>query len=188
MKAGGIGLASVPLELERALQQRNQAAAEGEDTSWLSLLYETVSALSGQAFDLTERRHALTGDLAQIPKIPCNLEDYLTRLHIWLAGIRQFAVSATFDLGEDVALDISEERVSRLIREINRSLTSLTNLPVNGKEDSLADHRRLIKKILTRPLNLRRANLFTLNYDTLIEKAADAEGAVLVDGFVERIS
>ena len=39
----------------------------------------------------------------------------------------------------------------------------------------------LIKKILTRPLNLRRANLFTLNYDTLIEKAADAEGAVLLN-------
>ncbi|MGE3550636.1 MAG: SIR2 family protein [Geobacter sp.] len=37
---------------------------------------------------------------------------------------------------------------------------------------------------MTRPLNLRRANLFTLNYDTLIEQGADAEGAVLVDGFV----
>ncbi|MGD0469219.1 MAG: SIR2 family protein [Terriglobales bacterium] len=184
MKAGGIGLASIPLELEKALHKKGQAAEEGEDTSWLSLLYETVSALSGQAFDLTERRQALTGDLAQVPKIPCNLEDYLSRLHIWLAGMREFAPSATLNLGEDVTLDMSEGCVGRLIREINRSLTSLTNLPVNGKEDSLTDHRRLIKKILTRPLNLRRANLFTLNYDTLIEKAADAEGAVLVDGFV----
>jgi hypothetical protein len=26
-------------------------------------------------------------------------------------------------------------------------------------------------KVLTRPFNLRRANLFTLNYDTLFEKA-----------------
>jgi hypothetical protein len=43
---------------------------------------------------------------------------------------------------------------------------------------------KFIKKILTRPLNLRRANIFTLNYDTLIEQACDAEGAVLVDGFV----
>ncbi len=184
MKVGGIGLASIPLELEKALHQKSQAAAQGEDTSWLSLLYETVSALSGEAFDLTDRRQALTGDLGQVPKIPCNLEDYLSRLHIWLAGMREFAASATLNLGEDVTLDMSEERVDRLIREINRSLTSLSNLPVNGKEDSLTDHRRLIKKILTRPLNLRRVNLFTLNYDTLIEKAADAEGAVLVDGFV----
>ena len=184
MKAGGIGLASIPPELEKALHEKAQAAAAGEDTSWLSLFYETVSKLSGQAFDLTARRQALTGDLAPVQKIPYNLEDYLSRLHIWLAGMQAFAASATLNLGADVTLAMSEDRVARLIREINRSLTSLTNLPVNGKEDSLTDHRRLIKKVLTRPLNLRRANLFTLNYDTLIEKAADAEGAVLVDGFV----
>ena len=74
--------------------------------------------------------------------------------------------------------------IDRLILEITRCLTSIVDLPTNGKESALKDHRRLIKKTLTRPLNLRRANLFTLNYDTLIEKAADAEGAVLVDGFV----
>jgi len=38
--------------------------------------------------------------------------------------------------------------------------------------------------LLTRPLNLKRVNIFTLNYDTLVEQAADAEGVVLLDGFV----
>ena len=51
-------------------------------------------------------------------------------------------------------------------------------------DEPLRSHRKFIKKVLTRPLNLRRANLFTLNYDTLIEQAGDAEGSVLVDGFV----
>ena len=38
--------------------------------------------------------------------------------------------------------------------------------------------------MLARPLNLKRVNLFTLNYDTLVEQATDAEGVVLLDGFV----
>ena len=99
--------------------------------------------------------------------------------------MHEFAISAEFNLPSSArTLAMAKSGIDRLIAEINGSLTSLVNLPVSGKEDSLKDHRRLIKKILTRPLNLRRANLFTLNYDTLIEKAADAEGAVLVDGFV----
>lgn len=185
MKAGGIGLASIPLELEKALHEKTaQANAANEDIGWLSLFYETVSLLSRQEFKLATRSQELTQDLAQASKIPCNLEDYLSRLHIWLAGMGERAVSTNLTISDGASLTMSKDHVNTLIREINRSLTSLTNLPVTGKEDSLMDHRRLIKKVLTRPLNLRRANLFTLNYDTLIEKAADAEGAVLVDGFV----
>lgn len=63
-------------------------------------------------------------------------------------------------------------------------MTILVNLPMSGLDEPLRSHRKFIKKVHTRPLNLRRANLFTLNYDTLIEQAGDAEGSVLVDGFV----
>lgn len=184
MKAGGVGLAAIPLKLEKALHDKAQTAVAAEDTGWLSLFYATVSALSGHPFELAARRQALAGDLEEVPKIACNLEDYLSRLHVWLAGMGEYAASTTLHLDNGTTLAMSKLHVSGLIREINRSLTSLTSLPVIGKEDSLTDHRRLVKKTLTRPLNLRRANLFTLNYDTLIEKAADAEGAVLVDGFV----
>jgi hypothetical protein len=184
MKAGGVGLASIPPELEKALHEKAQEAGNGQDPDWLLLFYETVSALSGQAFNHAERREALAGNLCQVPKIPINLEDYLSHLHMWRAGMEKFGVSTTFNLAESRTLTMSKADLDGMIKEINRSLTSLVDLPANGKDDSLKDHRRFIKKILTRPLNLRRANLFTLNYDTLIEKAADAEGAVLVDGFV----
>lgn len=94
------------------------------------------------------------------------------------------AAEVTFNLSSGRLLVIARKVIDRLIKEVNRCLTVLVNLPSLDKQDALKDHRRLIKKVLTRPLNLRRANLFTLNYDTLIEKASDAEGAVLVDGFV----
>src|SRR5208283_397364 len=61
---------------------------------------------------------------------------------------------------------------------------ALLDSPKTDSEDPLRFHRKFIKNILTRPLNLRRANIFTLNNDTLIEQAGDAEGSVLVDGFV----
>jgi len=184
MKAGGIGLASIPHELEKALHDTAEQHSNSHDTSWLLLFYETVSVLSGQTFNVTGRREALAGSLSDVPQIPINLEDYLSHLHMWRAGMQDFSASATFNLGQERTLVMPKNEIDRLIREINRSLTSLVDLPASGKEDSLTGHRRLIKKILTRPLNLRRANILTLNYDTLIEKAADAEGAVLVDGFV----
>lgn len=184
LTAGGVGISSVPPELERALHVKAQAVGNGEDPDWLRLFYETTSALSGQDFDLAARRAALDGDLSQVAKIPLNLEEYLSRLHIWSAGTHGFGANMTINTVEGDDLVLPKEAIDNLIKEINFSLTSLLDLPANGKEAALVDHRRLIKKVLTRPLNLRRANLFTLNYDTLLEKAADAEGALLVDGFV----
>jgi hypothetical protein len=108
----------------------------------------------------------------------------MSKLHVWLAGLSGFSTTATLKFGETLKMEVDEKRLATLIGEIKRSLTRLTDLPAKGKESSLDTHGRFIRKILTRPLNLRRANIFTLNYDTLIEKGADAEGAVLVDGFV----
>jgi hypothetical protein len=65
-----------------------------------------------------------------------------------------------------------------------KELAAAVDLPVPGRAGELVTQRRFLRKILTRPLNLKRVNVFTLNYDTLVEQAADAEGVVLVDGFV----
>ncbi len=44
-------------------------------------------------------------------------------------------------------------------------------------------HTSLLSKILKRNPSLPRAKVFTLNYDTLFEQAAERIGAILIDGF-----
>ncbi len=184
MDAGGVGLASIPIELEKSLHDVAKESGSGQDTGWLLLFYATCSVLSGKTYSLDERKAALAGNMAQVERISINLEDYLSNLHMWRASMSKLATDITITLAAGGDLAISRDGIDRLILETERGLTSLADLPASGKEDALKDHRRLIQKILTRPLNLRRANLFTLNYDTLVEKAADAEGVLLVDGFV----
>lgn len=44
-------------------------------------------------------------------------------------------------------------------------------------------HEKFVKALLQRPLNLRRANIFTANYDLAFEYAFDKLGVYYVDGF-----
>jgi hypothetical protein len=181
--AGGVGLRRIPLQLERLLH--NAATRDpDEPPPWLALFYLTVAALSGVELNPTERKRELDGDGEEDKTIGINVETFLSTLHLWREAIQQSpgGTGVVMSIGGSKPMQI--EAMERLIKEMNVALASLLDLPIKGKEGALQDHRRLIKKVLTRPLNLRRANLFTLNYDTLIEQAADAEGAVLVDGFV----
>lgn len=184
MGEGGIGLGSIPSELEKLLHEKAKVIDKDIIPEWLSLFYTISSALTGKDYNPKERRALLDGDLSTVSNIDLNLEDYLSHLHMWLAGMGNFSSKIMLQLVEDNILSLSKVDLEILIKEINMSLTSLVDLPHSGKGDSLKAHRRFIKKVLTRPLNLRRPNIFTLNYDTLIEKAADAEGSILVDGFV----
>ena len=87
MNAGGVGLASIPLELEKMLHEKAQRDGGELEPDSLSLFYASCSAIAGQAFESTERRKALVGDLGAVPKIPINLEDYLSHLQMWRAGM-----------------------------------------------------------------------------------------------------
>ncbi len=182
---GGLSLAHIPKALESALlskaseeQKKAQAVPE-----WISLFYKSTSILSQNDFSYDSRSQLFqTTEDSNIPAINLNIEAYLTQLHAWLSGMLDTTQALKLTGGSE--LIIVQIELKRLIKEITSTLTSLLDLPQPGMGDSLQSHRRFIKKVLTRPLNLRRANIFTLNYDTLIEQAGDAEGSVLVDGFV----
>lgn len=51
------------------------------------------------------------------------------------------------------------------------------------KQNKYIFHEKFVKALLQRPLNLRRANLFTANYDLAFEYAFDKLGVHYIDGF-----
>lgn len=184
LAVGGVSLANIPKPLEKALLDKASGEQKGTAVpGWITLFYKIASVLSlgDLSFDIrlnlfqsTEEKDVLAIDL--------NLEAFLSQLHTWHAGMLD--ATETLKLTGGTELSIVKSDLTRLIKEITSALTILLNLPKSGLDEHLRHHRKFIKKVLTRPLNLRRANIFTLNYDTLIEQAGDAEGSVLVDGFV----
>ncbi|AVQ14880.1 hypothetical protein C7Y58_05135 [Fusobacterium nucleatum subsp. nucleatum ATCC 25586] len=52
------------------------------------------------------------------------------------------------------------------------------------KEGRYTYHKSLLTSLLQRPLNLRRTNIFTLNYDLAFEYACDELGIEYINGFV----
>ncbi|MCL5772680.1 MAG: SIR2 family protein [Actinobacteria bacterium] len=86
------------------------------------------------------------------------------------------------------------EKIKKLIQIIKTELFLSCNVPnienISDdfyKNDPLGVHREFFKKILARPLNLKRISLFTTNYDLLFEKAMDDLGIIFIDGFIGNI-
>ena len=187
---GGMSLSCIPLEVEKLLLEKANADSD-KGRSWIDTFYQTVSAICGAQFTFENRSQEFgnldstdTENDLPIDEIDLNLEDYLSHLHMWLAALGDFS-----DEIHVRASDTSELRLDRSsLDNLIQGITSVLSLHLSGiasdGDEGLEVHRKFIKKILTRPLNLRRVNLFTLNYDVLLERGADAEGVILVDGFV----
>jgi len=153
LDTGGVSLANIPIPLEGALIEKAAAEIEGDAApGWLEFFYESVFLVSNNGYTIKERSQLFQSTQEKdIPAIAVNLEDYLSHLHMWLAGMVHETETLTLSDGTDI--EITKDDLERLIKEITSSLTTLLDLPKTGKEDPLRSHRKFIKKILTRPLN-----------------------------------
>src|SRR5690606_3721678 len=85
------------------------------------------------------------------------------------------------------------DQIKELIKEIKKGLFQVCD--IKGRSGKLPDeykehnedkyyfHKKFLKALLQRPLNLRRANIFTINYDLAFEYAFDELGIHYIDGF-----
>jgi len=94
-------------------------------------------------------------------------------------------------------LEISQQQLNKIIKEIKSTLFNLMdvgnkdndneksyfNHRTNNGKDKYYFHRKLIKSLLSRSTNLKRPNIFTLNYDLAFENAFDELGVQYIDGF-----
>ena len=83
-------------------------------------------------------------------------------------------------LHEKVNEEIVSEDGEKTIKKIERKIVDACTLLL---DKSKAPHKKFLDKITARKVNDPRVQVFTTNYDTLIEQASNEGGFVLIDGF-----
>lgn len=186
-ECGGPLIGTIPLELERRLL--DEGIADPGDPSWLQCFYLAARSVGGLGVALPAKREEFrqrqseVADHATAKTLPVNFETLLSLLYRWRSALPPGG--GRLRLNGDPPVDLQSAVIEECLRRATSALTFLCRLPAEGATHAgFAAYKGLLRKVLTRPLNLKRANIFTLNYDTLVEQAADAEGVVTVDGFV----
>ena len=188
-EAGGVLLRTVPLEIERALLE--VGCQDEKVKPWLRAVYAAVDAIASEGREGRSDAQILTRK-AEVQKgateLAVNYEALLGCLHRWRSALPEHATDGSIHLSGSLNTQVSAHDLDEALKRAKSELLSRCALPkASAGTAPLETHKTFLRKILTRPLNLRRANVFTLNYDTLIEQAADAEGSVLLDGFAGNV-
>lgn len=177
---------SVPLAIERDLIGDGiSGATRPQVRKWLRVLYLAVryvgteTSLPETREDILERKSEI--DREDAKPLEVNFEQVLAALYRWQSVLLKRGERLRVDGTPNV--DIRSTDLAKSLGYATRALARACDLPITERKPGLITYQTLIRKLLTRPLNLRRANIFTLNYDTLVEQAADAAGVVLLDGF-----
>jgi SIR2-like domain len=185
--AGGPVLANIPIGVEDSLV--DDGLKDGKVTLWLAAFYAACAKNGAEAPTTAEEIGKRRKDPNRKP-IAANYEHVLFVLHVWGEALADpdSRLTGLTDSEEGIEHEAVETARKRLVR----ALVDLCELPrgkagEDDKSESLRTHRDFVQRLLTRPVNLRRVGVFTVNYDTLLEQAADAEGAMLVDGFVGNV-
>lgn len=186
--AGGIMLGKIPKEIEGALL--SEGTSDTNVKNWLFIFYLAIgklalnpdAVLKGEKEILKRKEH-----FSEECELEANYESVLSLLYRWRAALSDAKESLL--ISGDAPVQASARELEDAIKYAKLSLVRRCHLPTaDVRLNPLETHKVFLKKILTRPLSLKRVNIFTLNYDTLIEQAADSEGVVVIDGFIGNLS
>lgn len=173
---GSISIANIPVKLEEEIRKiPNNDLFSEEEEAYLEFLKIVL--------DLQKSDEIIRTDSGCIKYPIEDLLNYLNAIH--------FVASKNSSI-------INLEYLEDIIFVIKRVLFELCDLDqlrpnpsANASEvdkEKLQEnryylHERFVKKLLQRPLNLKRGNIFTTNYDLAFENAFDNQGVNYIDGF-----
>ena len=189
IESGGVTIGSVPLLIEQTLHEKGIV---NDDTPyicpWLKVFYLAVQSVNGGG-NLSAEDDFILQRWAQLRKsnsnrcnsLAVNFEEVLSLLHKWQAVLSN---NQRLRVEGVQVIEIEKQELDECLLHATQALAKHCELPTEVKKGGLLTYKTFIRKLLTRPLNLKRVNIFTLNYDTLVEQASDAEGVVSIDGFV----
>ena len=131
--------------------------------------------------------------------VEVKLEDFLNYLYAL-----KYLMKQSEGLISKNELEIDIEKLGKLIEAIKKAIFEMCDIDRISfddnhflkkeknkeikdkmeKEGRYTYHKSLLTSLLQRPLNLRRVNIFTLNYDLAFEYACDELGIEYINGFV----
>jgi len=176
---GGVLIGSAPKQVEDCLLE--EGTPDNKVAPWLKLFYLASRCVSRSDVVPVEDQAILKRGTQQDEKLPANYEQVLSQLHRWRAALPEDGGQLTLE--SPIGGTMNAKDLDTCISRATNALAKCCILPTSGNEDKLGTFKDFLRKILTRPPNLKRIAIFTLNYDTLVEQAADGEGIVLIDGF-----
>lgn len=186
--AGGPVLANIPVDVEDGLIDEG-FDEDGKVASWLAAFY-AACARNGADAPTSSEEIAVRRKKGDRDPLAANYERVLFDLHVWEEALEDDDSKLIGIGGGEEGFEQKEIKATgeRLVKALIRRCELPRKTSSRGEEtEPLQTHREFVRRLLTRPTNLRRVGVFTVNYDTLFEQAADAEGATLVDGFVGNV-
>lgn len=183
---GARSIQSIPLSIEESIKAENPQEEDGKGKDSLYDEFITIiKTLQGESEK--EKRLSWKNDEG---------EEVFGEIDYSLEKLLNYLLAIDF-IQEHSANAISYKHIGSLITIIKRELFSLCDLdsqPINKpllsdmakkhlNENRYYYHEHFTKKVLQRSLNLKRANIFTTNYDLAFDKAFDRLGVNYINGF-----